>query len=727
MTTDLLWTYEDELGVDMKLAPSVFVPLMLGLGFAIMLLGNRICSPADCPEVFVLSAACYVFAGVVWALCGRHEQLARWATAIFVGLALYLLCVWIFGVYGIILIVLPIALSSCLLGVTGPFVLALLSTIVLVWDPTGLLGGEPLALSTALVAVWSMPIVLLFVRRPMAHLVDWSWRYYRVARSALEHARDRQVELREALQDLADANAQMAILNNKLLELREVAERAERTKTAFLSKVSHEFRTPLNMIIGLTDVALQTPEIYGSAFSPRLHEHLEIVNRNCQHLASLVDDVLDLSQVETGRFVMRRSHVHIVDIINRGVDVVHPLIRQKGLDLQVDVPANLPLAYCDRTRIAQVVVNLLSNSARFTDVGGITVTAQGRDDELVISVADTGPGISPEDQAVIFEPFCQGIAGRNRDRGGSGLGLSVSKQFIELHGGRIWVESELGKGSAFFFTLPTTQPRPVHGRPGHWIVPEMIERGSRRPRSGPRPKERLLVCDLSGGLAALAGRASDGAELYLVPSLEALAGELDRHAASAVLVNSPTPNDAWALASSLRTGMADTPIFATCVEPPTKRALAAGASGYLVKPVSRKQLETVLSSGDRMRRILVVDDEPDELEVFALQLHAIDAALEVSSAQSGTEALDSLRDTRPDLVLLDLVMPDLSGWEVLAAMRSDPGLAGVPCWIVSAEDPVDRPPTSDLLLTTIRGGLPAGRLADLSLSVAKLLQSDAGR
>ncbi len=187
------------------------------------------------------------------------------------------------------------------------------------------------------------------------------------------------------------------------------------------------------------------------------------------------------------------------------------------------------------------------------------------------------------------------------------------------------------------------------------------------------------MCDLNGGLAALAGRASDGGDLHLVSSLEALAGKLDRYPTSAVLVNSSTPNDAWALVNSLRTGMADTPIFAACVKPPTKRALAAGASGYLVKPISRRQIETVLSSGDRVRRIMVVDDEPDELEVFVLQLHAIDAALEVTGVQSGTEALDSPQGTRPNLVLLDLVMSDLSGWEVLAAMRSAPGLVDVPC------------------------------------------------
>lgn len=712
MLSEEIRSYADDLGIDMTLDPRTMVAVLVACGFGLMVLGGRLCTPIDCPEIYILSTACYALAACVWALCSSHQNMARWVIAIFFGCLSYCLCVWLLGYRGAALLLLAIALSACILGNRGPLGLALFISVMLLWDPGAVFEGERSALSVTLASIWLMPLILFLVRRPMARLVEWSWRYGQMARTALDQARDRQVELQEALRDLADANAQMGVLNNKLIELREDAEQARRIKTAFLSKVSHEFRTPLNMIIGLTDIALESPEVYGEALSGRLREHLEIVNRNCEHLASLVNDVLDLSQVDTGRLTIHRERLDLCAIVDKGVQIVRPLVEQKGLVLEVKMAPDLPTAYCDRTRIAQVIVNLLSNAARYTDKGGITVSGECTGDEIVVSVRDTGLGIAQDDLAMIFEPFCQGVTDRPRDRGGSGLGLSVSKQFVELHGGRIWVESELGRGSTFFFTLPLTSPQPIRGRPGHWIVPELIERGPRRPRST-APRDRVVVCDLGDGLATMSNHAIDSVDVHLVHDLETLEKELPHLPCHAVLINADSCSKMISAASAVRDIVPETPVFATCVQSPTNRALAAGAEGYLLKPVSRKQLEAVL--GRQTHRVLVVDDEPDELELFALQLAAIDPKFEIIGVQGGAEALDVLGSEAVDLVLLDIVMPMMDGWSVLAAMRSDPALVRVPVWIVSAEDPLEGPPSSELLLSTIGGGFSVHRLLDLVL------------
>ena len=719
MTSVTETLYEKELGVDLRLAPKPFSLVLISLGFGILLLGGEICSPVECPRLYFLSIISYLLAGVVWFLCSWRESVARWCVILSLSLVLYLLSLWGLRSCGMVLLLLPVALAVPLAGIGASCITAGLISVPLCF-PSSPLHGDTLATAMALVSLWSMPFISFLSRRPLGQLARWSWTYYQAALSALEGARDTHVELKETLRELAEANLQMTLLNNKLAEMREIAEQAQRMKTAFLSKVSHEFRTPLNMIIALTDIVVETPEIYGTPLPLRLREHLEIVNRNCQHLSDLVNDVLDLSQVETGRFTIHREQLNLVDVVERAIDIVNPIIQHKGLALRVDIPEGLPTAYCDRTRIAQVIVNLLSNATRFTDKGSISITARTRGGELLLSIADTGPGISDEDQAVIFEPFQQAVSAPHRDHGGSGLGLSVSKQFIELHGGRLWVESELGKGSVFSFTLPTTRPQPILGRPGHWIVPELIERGARKPRSPIQPQDRVLICDQKGGLGAIIDRVGDQIDLHVVHDLRTLQEEFARCPAHAVLVNVATPDKAWPLAASLRDAFLDSPIFVSCVEPPDTRASLAGANGYLVKPVLRRQLENALRPQEGVRRILVVDDEPDELEVFALQLHAIDASIEVTGVESGMEALDHLHESDFDLVLLDIVMPGLSGWDVLAAIRSDSRLAHIPVWFISAEDPIDKPPTSELLLTTVNGGMPAERLLELSLSLARL-------
>ncbi|MGQ9684008.1 MAG: sensor histidine kinase, partial [Anaerolineae bacterium] len=430
--------------------------------------------------------------------------------------------VW-FALPGVLtLLALPVALGAAFAGVPAAAMAAAAeSGLLLLLLRAG--HARPEAVAVALAGVWMLLAVMAAVYRPIHRLAAWAWEHFEDARALLEEARGRRAELQLALNDLALANRQLAVTNDRLAAARLLAESAQKTKAAFVANVSHEFRTPLNMIIGLTEFVLSRPDAYGRRLPAALLEDLAIIRRNSEHLAAMVNDVLDLSRVESGRMALHGEMVSLAEVIERALAVVRPLLAKKGLELAVDVPADLPEVFCDCTRIRQVVVNLLSNAVRFTDQGSIAVRASHEGGRVTVSVADTGPGIAPEEAARLFEPFHQAGGG---SRGGSGLGLSISKQFVELHDGQMWLESEVGRGSTFHFRLPVTPPAGPVARPERWLAEGWVwterTRRSTPPTLPPRP--RLLVCDDGGALEPLLGRYGDEAELVAVADLAQAAG-----------------------------------------------------------------------------------------------------------------------------------------------------------------------------------------------------------
>jgi signal transduction histidine kinase len=251
------------------------------------------------------------------------------------------------------------------------------------------------------------------------------------------------------------AQSVLAIQNARLFsEIDEKSHQLEvesRHKSQFLANMSHELRTPLNAILGYTELILD--QIYGEA-PDRMRQVLERVQANGRHLLSLINDVLDLAKIEAGQLALSLGDYSLNEVVHGVVDAVEPLAVGKGLALKADVPAQLPIAHGDERRVAQVLLNLVGNAIKFTDKGEVAVTASAANGSLTVAVCDSGPGISPADQARIFDEFQQADSSTTRTKGGTGLGLAIAKRIIEMHGGRIWVESDLGKGSRFFFTLP---------------------------------------------------------------------------------------------------------------------------------------------------------------------------------------------------------------------------------------------------------------------------------
>ena len=580
--------------------------------------------------------------------------------------------------------------------------------------PTNLLGPS-------LLSVWLSWLAMAGAYLPVYRLGTWVTECLDDAQTTVRSARSRQAELEQALSDLANANRQLALASQRVANLRHRAEEAERTKRMFVAKVSHEFRTPLNMIIGLVHLMVESPQIYAVTLPPEMNHDLAIVHRNCQHLSRMIDDVLDLTRAESGRLELHRESVDLAALVDTAVEAVRPLVEKKGLGIGIEVPDGLPRVSCDRTRIQQVVLNLVSNAARYTDAGRITISLETRDSSVVVSVADTGPGIDPADVERIFEPFCQASPGTWLDRGGAGLGLTVSREFVRRHGGRMWLESEVGAGSTFLFQLPISDAAGHRTRPDRWLREDWVwrEGAFRTEAAGAAAagaKPRVVVWDETGALRSELGRFADEVEFIYADDFSSTVQALSECPAHAVLVNARAPEDVWAALEGLRRKVPHTPLTGCCVPRRIERALVAGAAGYLTKPVTSEDLaDAVEAVGRHVGRILVVDDDPDVVQLWSRMLQVRGDGLEISTARSGQQALDEMRRNTPDLVLLDVVMPGLDGWEVLERWRRDDAIRDVPVILVSGRDPAEVPPASPLMVTSVGGGLGVEQLVRCAL------------
>jgi signal transduction histidine kinase/CheY-like chemotaxis protein len=720
--------YQDEL----RISPRVSLPFLAIAGLAFVFGSDRgITVPVRLPVV-IFGILLHVVCVTAWRSENRLPLLSRWLTLAGWFTAVVMGSVWLFDMQFLLLLFIPTILAAIFSGLRAATVIAVGGTIAVLGLPW--LAGASFNANTAftaLLAIWAGLGVMYLVRHPISQLAHWVWLYAQRAEVALEETRDRKVELEQALSDLAHANRQLTLTNERLAAMRRIAEEAQKNKAMFVARVSHEFRTPLNMIIGLVDLLTDTPDVYGDELPSALFEDLQIVHRNCEHLSGMINDVLDLSQAEAGRLALQKDRVNLADLIYGALSVVSVLVQKKNLAVQVNVPADLPEVYCDRTRIRQVIVNLVSNAVRFTDRGSITVTVEQQGQEVIISVADTGPGITPDVAATIFEPFGVSTNPLWRERSGSGLGLSISKQFIELHDGHIWLETAVDMGAKFSFSLPISPPLPPVASAGQWIREDWLwmERSPRsaiaRASSAPL-KPRMVVCDETGGLSAVLTHYADQIEFIPAADLPAVCAALHECPAHIVAFNAFSSTRLLQLLESARAQISDTPIVGYALPPPRQYAEKAGASDYLIKPVTRAVLEEALAKVDRpIKRVLVVDDDPDVAQLLTRLLRSRDPQMEVLTAANGAKALAALREQPPDLMLLDIIMPDMEGWQVLEQKRNDETLRNIPVIMISAQDPAEQPIMSKVLLTTMGDGLPLSKLLDCSLVVsAALLKPD---
>ncbi len=610
------------------------------------------------------------------------------------------------------LFALPAALATLFVSTAGGISVAVASSVLLLFAPASLLPADRALGVVTAIGMWSTVGLIWLTQRPLLTAVEWSWSSYDQSRSLLERARDYQVQLKQTLADLAEANSQLTRLNRLAQGLRQAAEDARRASEQFVANVSHELRTPLNMIIGFSEMILQTPEAYGANLPGSLLADLAVIHRNSQHLSSLIDDVLDLSQIRAGQVALTKERVDLRGIVEAALVAVRPLFESKGLELTAEVPHGL-VVMCDRTRMREVLLNLLSNAGRFTDHGGARVRAWRDGNDVVASVSDTGPGIAAEDLDKIFQPFRQLDGTIRRRHGGSGLGLAISKSFVQLHGGDMWLESEKGRGTTFFFRLPVDPPAAGEGSIARWFNPNWHyeERTHRSLASSSCTRPRLVVLESGDPLQRLLSRYLDGAEVVPVASLSEAAQELARTPARALVINEASIPEALQHLSGSAVLPNGTPAVICSVPGMQEAAGALGAAGYLIKPIAR---DTLLEALDRLslsgRTVLIVDDEPEALRLFRRMLVSSGRGYRVLLAGDGIQALHLLREQHPDVVLLDLVMPEMDGFRFLAVTKEDPDLRDIPVVVISARDPAGQPIISSAIAATREGGLSVPQL-----------------
>jgi CheY-like chemotaxis protein len=452
--------------------------------------------------------------------------------------------------------------------------------------------------------------------------------------------------------------------------------------------------------------------------SQTLLADLEVVLRNSQHLSGLIDDVLDLSQIEAGQMALSKERVALADIIESAVIAVRPLYASKALTLQTDIAADLPPIFCDRMRIREVVLNLLSNAGRFTEEGGVLVRAWREDaagSTVVVSIQDTGPGIAERDKKRLFRPFQQLDNTLRRRYGGTGLGLSISKNFVELHGGKMWMESELGHGTTFFFTLPVEPPLRLDGDDvRRWFSPYETYDERQHVLHLPAMAEvspRLIVVEAGQVMRHLLTRHLTDVEIVPCTTWEQAMAEVSHTPAQAILVNGTDVSTALSHVHSSSAPPYNVPVL-VCNVPGVDQIVGdLRINGYLVKPVAREELLSALDGLNRkVETVLVVEDDPDAQRLFWRILASAGRKYRMLRAYDGQQALALLEDKQPDVILLDLTMPHTDGFQFLEVRAQAPALRDIPVFIISARDPLGHPIVSRTLAVTRTDGLSVHEL-----------------
>jgi signal transduction histidine kinase/DNA-binding response OmpR family regulator len=454
---------------------------------------------------------------------------------------------------------------------------------------------------------------------------------------------------------------------------------ASAAKSDFLAAMSHELRTPLNAIIGFSEL-LQRPISPAGHDPATVEEFAGHIHGSGLHLLELINEVLDLAKVEAGRLDLRPTVFDLEGLVRQTMETMQPLAGRKAIRLEAAAHGRLDVE-ADQSRIRQVVFNLLSNAIKFTPHGGsvrVELSSDGATCRLV--VIDTGPGIAPADQATIFEAFRQAPEAAGLE--GTGLGLTLARQLVEAHGGSIDLESEVGHGSRFGVTLPL-------GRAAHEAAPAAAEPAAIEGRlvlaieDDPSAAELLRVYLEEAGFAtAVAPDGLTGIEwaTKLRPA--------------AIILDILLPDlDGWEVLQRLKGAEAtrEIPVIVVSVVDDAPLGFALGAVDYFVKPVAREALLGSLGLltfttkvQTRTVTALVIDADPEAGPGYRSQLEP--DGFRVLVAASGEDGLEQARDAHPDLILLDLILPDTDGPDLVARLNADPATSDIPIWVTTRSD-----------------------------------------
>jgi len=489
----------------------------------------------------------------------------------------------------------------------------------------------------------------------------------------------------EMLTRIEEHEKEIQEVNEQLVQSEQRARAATQAKSHFLANMSHELRTPLNAIIGYSEMLQEEAQDSGQeSFVPDLKK----INRSGRHLLDLINDVLDLSKIEAGKMELYLETFDIPNLLEDISTTVQLLVQKNSNVLEVRCPANLGAMRADMTKVRQSLFNLLSNASKFTNNGKITLEAAReisptKGDWIVFRVSDTGIGMTPEQQDRVFEAFSQADASTARDFGGTGLGLTITKTFCRMMGGNVTLTSEPGKGTTFIIRLPTE-------------VREADAESAAASKSIAAPLNTegkpVLVIDDDADTRQVLKRflnrkgfpiecASNGEEgLRLARELHPMAIILD--------VMMPGM-DGWAVLSTLKSepDVRDIPVVMLTIVDDKNLGYGLGATDYMIKPVDRDRLTEILAKFRDVpppRSALVVDDEEPARKMLTQILEK--EHWNVIQAEDGLIALERIAKQRPDLILLDLMMPKMNGYQFVAELRKHAEWRSIPIIVVTAKD-----------------------------------------
>jgi PAS domain S-box-containing protein len=469
---------------------------------------------------------------------------------------------------------------------------------------------------------------------------------------------------------------------------RDQAEMASQSKSTFLANMSHELRTPLNAIIGVAEMLREDAKDLDRQDEI---EPLDRVLRAGRHLLGLINDILDLSKIEAGKMEIHIEEFGIAPLIDDAVKTVETLAAKNGNRLVVDCLPTIGVMQADQTRLRQALLNLLSNANKFTERGTVTVRAERHwksgSDWVTVAVSDTGIGMTPEQMSKLFQDFSQADSSTTRKYGGTGLGLAISRRFCQLMHGDITVESEPGRGSTFAIRLPASPAGEG---------PTAVRQASSRPtvKTGPANASLVLVIDDDATVRKVVGRFLEREGFSIVEAdggKEGLRMARELHPAAVTLDIMMPDLDGWTVLAAMKgdPDLVDLPVVLMTIVDEKNRGYALGATDYLVKPVDRQKLIDVLHAvcSAAGGRALLIDD--DDLERRQVRTALEQEGWTVTEASDGLDALTRLTEVRPDVIILDLMMPEMDGFEFLEEMRRKTQWRDISVVVVTAKDLTD--------------------------------------
>ncbi|MBZ0306145.1 MAG: response regulator [Anaerolineae bacterium] len=495
-------------------------------------------------------------------------------------------------------------------------------------------------------------IIAWLVIHTLYTALQWYSITYEQVKKLLEETRGQRADLTRALKSLEAAYKTQQRIQQDLVEARKSAESAQRLKERFAANISHELRTPLNLIFGFSEVMHFSPEVYGEVnWTPLLSRDISQIYRSSRHLMEMIDDILDLSYFEQTSFSVHPETTCFSDFMQETVELATNLFRNPQVQFQTAIQPNLPQVEIDRTRIRQVILNLLNNARRFTSEGHVRLEAIELDDHLEVSVADTGSGIAAEQIPHIFNEFYQVDYSLSRKHGGAGLGLAISKRFVEAHHGHIFVESEVGKGSKFTFTLPIS-----------WE--SLLKFPPAAGKTTVNPKTESLTCILVVGIDERTlkrlERHLPGSQVIAV-SVENLEKAVKTYQPKTIICHSSVslPADFYIPVPHVICSLPD---FMNISQ-------ELGITSYLSKPLTYQKLLAEMNRIKNLQTLLVIDDDPGFIQLIERFLQRSRRSLEIYRAYDGKEGLEILRTKKLDVVLIDMILPDMNGFELLKEIQ----------------------------------------------------------